>query len=221
MVLDNFGRVISATRQSAELRGQRIIQEEITHALTGTRSEATRLDPETKERMKYLALPVRVGNRNLGVVYLIGSLEPLYATLREIQLIFLTGALLVMGVTVLLGFVLAQTITGPIQEVTSKAEQIAHGDYRQRITIHADDEIGRLGEMFNYLSRQLEATLQEISQKRQIEAILNHMTDGIIALGSDGKILHLNPLPNAYWAYRPLPNRRWRFSAADYAGQFS
>jgi two-component system sensor histidine kinase VicK len=194
MVLDNFGRVISATRQSAELRGQRIIQEEITHALTGTRSEATRLDPETKERMKYLALPVRVGNRNLGVVYLIGSLEPLYATLREIQLIFLTGALLVMGVTVLLGFVLAQTITGPIQEVTSKAEQIAHGDYRQRIAIHADDEIGRLGEMFNYLSRQLEATLQEISsEKGKIEAILNHMTDGIIALGSDGKILHLNP----------------------------
>ncbi|HZK25540.1 MAG TPA: ATP-binding protein [Oscillospiraceae bacterium] len=194
MVLDNFGRVISATRQSNELRGQRIIQEEITQALTGTRSEATRLDPETKARMKYLALPIRVGDRNQGVVYLIGSLEPIYDTLREIQLIFLTGALLVLGVTVLLGFVLAKTITGPIQEVTSKAAQIAHGDYRQRITTHADDEIGRLGEMFNYLSRQLEATLQEISsEKGKVEAILNHMTDGIIALASDGQVLHVNP----------------------------
>lgn len=194
MVLDAFGRVISSSRAEEGLRGQRIIQEEITRALTGNRSEEIRRDPETEERFNYLALPVRSGQKTLGVVYLIASLEPIYSTLREIQFLFLTGAVLVIGVTVLLGFFLAKTITGPIQEVTSKAAQIAHGDFRQRIQIHSQDEIGRLGEMFNYLSRQLDATLREMSsEKGKVEAILNHMTDGIVALNRDGQVLHVNP----------------------------
>jgi two-component system sensor histidine kinase VicK len=194
MVLDTFGRVISMSRTDDDLRGQRIIQTEITRALTGSRSDEIRLDPETGERVQYLALPVRSGEKILGVVYLIGSLEPIYATLREIQFIFLTGAVLVIGITVLLGFILAKTITGPIQEVTSKAAQIAHGDFRQKIVVHSQDEIGRLGEMFNYLSHQLDATLREISsEKGKVEAILNHMTDGIVALTRDGRVLHVNP----------------------------
>jgi two-component system, OmpR family, sensor histidine kinase VicK len=194
MVLDAFGRVISSSEADGSLRGQRIIQEEITRALTGNRSEDVRLDPETGERVKYLALPVRSGEKTLGVVYLMGSLEQIYATLREIQFIFLTGALLVIGVTVVLGFFLARTITVPIQEVTNKAAQIAHGDFRQQIDVRSQDEIGRLGEMFNYLSRQLDATLQEISsEKGKVEAILSHMTDGIVALNRDGQVLHVNP----------------------------
>jgi two-component system sensor histidine kinase VicK len=194
MVLDAFGRVISSSRLEDELRGQRIIQEEITRALTGSRSEEVRMDPETRERLKYLALPVRSGEKTLGVVYLIGSLEPIYSTLREVQYILLTVAVLVIGVTVLLGFILAKTITGPIQEVTLKAAQIAHGDFRQRIKVRSQDEIGRLGEMFNYLSQQLDGTLREISsEKGKVEAILNHMTDGIVALNREGQILHLNP----------------------------
>ena len=171
-----------------------IIQQEITRALTGRRSEAVRLDPETNERMKYLALPVQSGGKNLGVVYLIGSLEPLYQIILELKFIFLTGAILVIGVTVLLSLLLARTITVPIQEVTAKARQIAHGDFRQRIAIRSQDEIGNLGDMFNYLSQQLDSTLREISsEKSKVEAILQNMADGIVALGSDGQILHFNP----------------------------
>ncbi|NLM51406.1 MAG: cell wall metabolism sensor histidine kinase WalK [Firmicutes bacterium] len=194
IVLDAFGRVISSSTQAHQLRGQRIIQQEITRALTGSRSEAIRLDPETNERMKYLALPIQSGGKNLGVVYLLGSLEPLYQTIFELKLIFLTGAFLAIGITVVLSFLLSRTITVPIQEVTAKARQIAHGDFRQRIVIRSEDEIGNLGEMFNYLSQQLDSTLREISsEKSKVEAILQHMTDGIVALGSDGQILHFNP----------------------------
>lgn len=193
-VLDAFGRVLSSSRQDAESRGQRIIQDEIIRALTGNQSEETRLNPETGERVKYLALPVRSGGRVLGVVSLVGSLEPIYETLREVQRLFLTGALVVLAVTICLGFALANTISRPIREVTSKAEKIARGDYRQRIAVRSRDEIGHLGEMFNYLSCQLEETLREISsEKGKVEAILNNMTDGIVAINREGQLLHVNP----------------------------
>jgi signal transduction histidine kinase len=171
LVLDSFGRVLSSSRPDSDVRGQRIIQEEIARALTGSRSEEIRLDPVTRERAKYLALPVRSGEKTLGVVYLAGSLEPIYRTLREIQYIFLIGALLVICATVLLGFVLAKTITGPIKEVTGKAARIARGDFGQRLLVRSGDEIGHLTEMFNYLSAQLEATLRK---EREFVANVSH-----------------------------------------------
>jgi len=171
LVLDAFGRVLSSSRPESDVRGQRIIQEEITRALAGSRSEEVRLDPATGERVKYLALPVRSGEKTLGVVYLAGSLEPIYRTLREIQYIFLTGALLVICATVLLGFVLAKAIAGPIKEVTCRAARIARGDFGQRLRVRSGDEIGHLSEMFNYLSGQLEATL---CKEREFVANVSH-----------------------------------------------
>lgn len=171
LVLDAFGRVLSSSSPDSDVRGQRIIQEEITRALAGSRSEEIRLNPATRERVKYLALPVRSGEKTLGVVYLAGSLEPIYRTLREIQYIFLTGALLVICATVLLGVVLAKTIAGPIKEVTSTAARIAQGDFRQRLLVRSGDEIGHLSEMFNYLSGQLEATLRK---EREFVANVSH-----------------------------------------------
>lgn len=194
MVLDAFGRVLSSSKGGEDLRGRRIVREETIRALTGSKSEVVRIDPQTQERLKYLALPVKSGDKTLGVVYLVGSLEPTYQVLREIQLIFLTGALLVIGITVVLGFVLARTITVPIKEVTEKAGQIARGDFKQRIEVRASDEIGSLGEMFNYLSCRLEETLREMSlEKDKVEAILNNMTDGIVAVSRSGDLLHVNP----------------------------
>ena len=40
----------------------------------------------------------------------------------------------------------------------------------------------------------LKENLNEVTrQKKQIETILQHMTDGIIAFNLEGKIIHINP----------------------------
>lgn len=194
MVLDSFGRVISSNSEDPGLPGKRIVQQEVTRALTGSKSEDLRLIPDTGQRAKYLALPVKEGQNVMGVVYLVGSLENMDNILQQIRLILLTGALLVMIVTASLGIVLARTITRPIQDITARAELMASGDYQQKILVKEEDEIGQLGMMFNYLARQLEETLQEISaEKNKIEAILHNMTDGILAYNHQGRLIHINP----------------------------
>lgn len=194
MVLDGFGRVISSNNEDTELLGRRIVHQEVTRALTGHKSEDLRLVPDTNQRTKYLALPVKSGQNVVGVVYLVGSLESLDNTLQQIRVILLTGGLLVMAITASLGFVLAKTITVPIQAITSKAEKMASGDFSQKISVKEDDEIGQLGMMFNHLAQQLDETLKEISsEKSKGEAILNYMTDGILAFNRQGKLIHMNP----------------------------
>ena len=89
---------------------------------------------------------------------------------------------------------MARTITSPIKEVTSQAEKLAKGDFGQIITVKSDDEVGKLTEMFNYLTVRLKSTLDEMyNEKSKMETILTYMTDGIVAVDMDGIILHANP----------------------------
>jgi two-component system sensor histidine kinase VicK len=195
MVLDRHGRLLGGPEQrSFSLLGERVIQDDILLALSGNRVEAVRADPETGKRYYLIALPIKSTSSVVGVVILRGSLEHIYLTLREIKLMLITGWLVVLGIAVVIGFLLARTITSPIREVTSRAAAMAGGDFSQLIEVRSQDEIGELGKMFNFLTIRLQDTLKEIStEKNKVEAILNYMTDGIVALNRDGKAIHLNP----------------------------
>ena len=195
MVLDRHGRPLGGPGQrSSSLLGGRVIQDDVLLALTGNRVENVRMDPQTQGRYHYLALPVKDEALVVGVIFLRSSLEDIYLILREIKFMLLSGWLTVLGIAVLIGFLLARTITRPIRELTSRAAAMAGGDFSQEITVHAADEIGELGRMFNYLASRLQETMGEISaEKNKVEAILNYMTDGILAFNREGRAIHLNP----------------------------
>lgn len=192
MVLDSYGRVISGG--DGLMQGRRILQEEVSRALAGSKGETIRIVPDTNVRQKFLAIPVKVRDNVVGVLYMTASLENIDNTVKQVQVIFMTGTAIVLVITMVLGFILAKTITRPIQEVTSRAAQMAKGDFEQKIEIKSEDEIGRLGSMFNHLTLRLKETLKEISaEKGKVEAILSYMTDGVVAISQEGDIIHLNP----------------------------
>ncbi|MDI3533923.1 MAG: two-component system, OmpR family, sensor histidine kinase VicK [Thermosediminibacterales bacterium] len=193
-VLDKNGIVISSSNIDTTQTGKRILTPEVTEALMGEKGEDIRTDFATKKRFKYLAFPVKSGEKVLGVIYLVSSLENIYNTLQEIKAILVMATVIALFVTAVLGFALAKTITGPIQEVTSKAASLARGDFDQLIEVKSNDEIGQLTEMFNYLTLRLKETLDEISnEKSKVEAILAYMADGIIAVNKNDEIIHINP----------------------------
>jgi two-component system sensor histidine kinase VicK len=193
IILDNFAHIIGSSGSQA-LIGRRLIREEITRALAGHLSDNMRYDQVNEERRYYLAFPVRNEQNVLGVIYLSGSLRAVDDTLNEVKAIMLTGVALALAVSFLLGIVLTRTITSPIQEVTDQAMNMAGGDFSRKIEVHASDEIGRLGETFNYLAEQLSFTINEMSsEKSKVEAIINNMTDGIAALDGTGRIIQINP----------------------------
>ncbi len=193
IVLDRYARV-TGTSGIDEMIGGRIIQEEVTKALAGTPGEQIRINPENKQRYHYLAYPIKDEGTVIGVIYLSSSLNKIDQTLREIKGIIITGSVIVLAVSFMVGMILTRTITSPIREVTRKAEQLAQGDFSQRIKAYSEDEIGQLINMYNFLASRLKSTLGEISsEKSKVEAILNYMRDGILALDGSGELIHINP----------------------------
>jgi len=194
VILDEKGSVVFSTDEDKFASGTKLFTPEVTQATFGSSSNDIRQDAETNERFMYLARPVKSNGKVIGIIYLIASMEKIYSTLGNVKTIVLMATVIALIVTGFLSFALSKTITGPIQEVTKKAALMAQGDFDQKIPVKSDDEIGKLTEMFNFLTTRLKETLEQISdEKGKMEAILTNMADGVVALNSQGEIIHINP----------------------------
>lgn len=193
IVLDNYAQIVGTSGSQVNV-GRRLIRDEITRALAGTLSDNMRYDPVNEERRYYMAYPIENNQRIIGVIYLSGSLRSVDETLSEVKTILLSGVGLALAVSFFLGIVLTRTITLPIKEVTGQAHEMAGGDFSRKIKVQTPDEIGELGETFNYLAERLSHTIDEMStEKNKVEAIINNMSEGVAALNGKGHLIQINP----------------------------
>ena len=69
------------------------------------------------------------------------------------------------------------------------------------------NDLGDLENIFGVMTTELKEKLSEVStQKNQIETILLHMTDGIIAFNMKGEIILINPAAKKFLSIRPEDN---------------
>ena len=142
--------------------------------------------------------------RVVGAIYVRADLSTINSFLLNSRLIFLRAMILALLITVILGFILARSITVPIQDVTRNVQRMSQGDFSEDVSVKSDDEIGQLAEMFNILRAKLDATLEEMSQeKNKLGTILEFMADGLIAIDLEGNILHINPAAREMLDIRP------------------
>ncbi len=96
-------------------------------------------------------------------------------------------------ISAFLGFILARMIIMPISNLQIRAEEMAKGDFGQKIEVRSNDEIAKLTGAFNDMASQIEKSLSDISaEKNKVETILAQMTDGIAAFDMEGSLVHLN-----------------------------
>ena len=125
-------------------------------------------------------------------------------TLIEIEKIVLSGrtniiytAIIMIIAFVIVGFVVAIIVTSPIRKIVKNAEEYAKAD-KGKVKYLSDgkkkSEFDSLVATFTDMNVELKENLNEVTrQKKQMETILLHMTDGIIAANTEGKIIHINP----------------------------
>lgn len=95
---------------------------------------------------------------------------------------------------ILLSFLLSKTITTPIERITEGAKLIAEGNFDQDLGVQSSDEIGELTRSFNYMARRLKSTVGEVQGERdKLNTLFLHMTDGVAAFTTEGKLIHMNP----------------------------
>lgn len=193
-IIDENFRIVATS--NANLIGRNAIDIlEYTLIIDAAKGESRERDTENDAglRTKNIVFPIIRSGEVRGILYIRDSLNDIYDTLDESKWILTRATMLALFITIVLGYLLAKSVTEPIAEVTRKASRMARGEFDQKVDVKSDDEIGRLGEMFNELTEKLKTTLGEMSsEKSKLETILNYMADGLIAVDLDGTVIHVN-----------------------------
>jgi two-component system sensor histidine kinase VicK len=193
-VLDASGKVLITSNQShIDYVGRKNTQTVVSRALQGSKDNEEYVIDEDNVRKMVVAKPVFNKGKIVGAVYIVASMKDLYTTMGRVNNIFISGILLALGLTAVLGVILAHTITHPIKEMTRHATAVAEGDFGQKMPVFGNDEIGQLSEAFNYMTTRLrEALLVNEEEKEKLASILTNMSDGVIATDEAGRIILVN-----------------------------
>ena len=102
------------------------------------------------------------------------------------------------GLALWSGLILSIQIVRSLREITDAAQLIAQGDYDVAITVKSKDELGRLAQEITALSLKLKGfhqlnISQVIAEKKRSEAIIRSITDGVVVVDAEFKIVALNP----------------------------
>ncbi|MFB5269403.1 cell wall metabolism sensor histidine kinase WalK [Paenibacillus enshidis] len=193
-VLDASGKVLITSQGShADYVGRKNTQTVVSRALQGIRDNEEYMIDEDNVRKKVVAKPVISDGKIVGVVYIAASMAELYDTMQRINNVFLSGMLIALGLTAVLGVVLAHTITHPIRLMTKHATGVAEGNFDQKMPVFGSDEIGQLSSAFNYMTSRLrDALAQNEEEKEKLSSILSNMSDGVIATDENGRVILVN-----------------------------
>lgn len=192
-VIDSNSTVISVSNPNLRIVGQRTTDVSVKRALLGASDEKTQIHPTTGHRTRVLSLPVYSEDTVIGAIYIEASMEEIYDQMEQINQILMTGTVISIIITAVLGIFLAQTITKPIVDMNKQAVAMGKGDFSGVVKVYGNDEIGQLATSFNKLTKKLQdANATTEGERRKLSSVLTHMTDGVIATDKNGNVILMN-----------------------------
>ncbi|MGM9950814.1 MAG: cell wall metabolism sensor histidine kinase WalK [Lysinibacillus sp.] len=197
-VIDNRNRILATSDSNNQaLVGQKTNVEFVRTAISGaTRQEIIALGDSGK-RVWVLATPIldTVGPNGevIGAIYIESDIEKVFEQMSEITRIFAGGTAMALIITIILGILVARTITRPISDMRRQAQAMAKGNFSRKVRVYGTDEIGQLAIAFNNMTNRLqEAQSTTEAERRKLASVLSNMTDGVIATDRKGRIILIN-----------------------------
>ena len=193
---------VAAYSQHDEKQGT-VLTDEVSQRAVNTKEPLAQSTlSEAKIRYLDISIPVYIKEspEKWGTVRVGLSLERMHGQILRTRLNLLLLGIFAIGLGILGSIFFARRITRPISGLVKTTILAAQGDLDQRIDIRTGDEIEELGKNFNHMIQQirlhrnaLENRLLEItSLKAYTDNILSSMTNGLITIDLEGKVITLN-----------------------------
>ncbi len=192
-IIDEYGIVVAESDHDPEGMENHAKRPEISAAFETGYGTSKRYSTTLKSDMLYLAIRISVD----GQPYVIRTSFPatvinqaLYATRLGVAINGLAIAILAAAV----GLVVSRRISRPLEILRKGAARFAYGEFDQRLPIsNTSEEIDALAEAMNEMAQQLGQRINTISQqRRELDAILASMVEGVIAVDTDERLINLN-----------------------------
>lgn len=193
-IIDAAGKVLADSERDPATLENHGHRPEMIQALQGRTGRSIRYSKTLDQDLLYIALPVERQGRIVGVLRLsmtLGHIDELLHSLLK-RLFGLTAVIIVLSLALSAFF--SHLLSSPIRALSRAARSVAGGDLSVRVSPSTDDEIRDLTESFNDMAGKLEYSFSELrTRKEELESILSSITEVLLVLDLEGKVLLYNP----------------------------
>lgn len=166
---------------------------EVRQALATGRGRSIHYSQTIATQMLYVAVPVKQGATDVGVVRLAIPLHQIAASIRRLRSMVLVAALLALGIALLLSLRLAHGLGAGIRALARGARSLADGNLDAQVRVRGRDEIAALGATFNEMATRLRTMVRELNEEKgKTETILQRLGEAILVTDSAGRITVMN-----------------------------
>jgi len=198
-VVDPQGVVLADSNEQPSKMDNHANRPEIMQALNGKWGLATRYSRTLQTNMLYTAKPIYQNDRIMGVIRSSISINDLNETLASLTKKMVIAGLFICLFSAMIGLLVAQKISRPIQVLTLGAEKFSKGYFDDVLPLPTTTELKILTQSLNNMASMLKEKLQTIEKhSNEKEAILEHMVEGVITVDNESKITSINKAASTY-----------------------
>lgn len=193
-VVHPSGKVIGDSDKNPDSMENHANRPEILQAISGQEGIEQRFSSTLQENMLYVALPVYTADSLGGAVRLAVSLNAIRKQEHQFYLQVAIASLIILMLLILISYILLQRFSKPIQQINDGAKRFAAGELHFSLPVPECEELGELADSLNRMASTLDDRIKTITrQHNESKAILSSMTEGVIAIDADERIISINP----------------------------
>ena len=187
------GRVLADSQEDPARMDNHATRVEVAAALGGREGHIIRYSATLGQEMMYAALPQIRGDRLVGALRVAIPVTAMSHALQGLYWRLAGVGLGIAAISALLSLIVSRRIARPLEEMTLGAERFARGDLGQRLPVTGSLEIAALGSALNRMAAELDERIQaRARQNNEMEAVLSSMSEGVIAVDPEERILRIN-----------------------------
>lgn len=190
-ILDFSGKLLG--NSDADFYEAKQVQEskEFQDALQTGKGRDTRKSYPQDQEFIYLALAYPEEQLIYRVSFPLTAFDKINAKVIQDGIFILLIGCIIAG---LFSLKFSHYITNPLREMKVAALEMAQGNFGTRIHYNKKDTLGDLAKAMNTMADHLQQNIAAIQKsKNEVESIVGSMTNGLIAVDREGKIILFNP----------------------------
>lgn len=210
-VIATNGTVLADSSSNTAKMENQSNRPEIKQAFSKDLGTSSRYSKTLQKEMFYVAVPYRDGSGEVKAV--IRTSLPL-STLEnashpmEKKMIYLGAALTIAAL--LLSLALSKTITQSLRGIMNVADELAKGNLNVSIPVSdRKNEISTISSALNRMAQKLNELFKQLSkEKNQVEAVLSAMSEGVMVVSHEGRVITTNNALKKMFKLKEDPTRK-------------
>ena len=188
-IINNEGIVLADSQKEPSKMQNHSDRPEVIKAFALGKGSSIRYSSTVKKDMLYVAVPIKVNGKLLGVSRLAIYMDDFDDLISNLRVRILQIVFIVVIISLILAIIFSRNITKPIADLVLVSKAVAGGDFEVKAIAETNDELKLLADSFNNMIDKIRYLFQKTNrQKEELINIISSIQEGIVVIDNEGKI---------------------------------